>query len=424
MSTITATATITDAWRARLVLLALAGLACASPARAEQVDGYLGLLMASGRPAGMAGAYVGLGEGIVGEPTNPAAVAQRYHRLGRGWDWDGTITWYLPSTSDLSGVDLDNNGWNDGGLSGFGNLMGGISGQYGRFGAGLVFRTLLFDQGRPDLTTQRVGLSSASLSFGWSGWRDALVLGAGLASQLGSYQLLSPGGTTVQQEASYAALTWRLGALWRPRGAWWRLGASLQTGKTSGVSSVTGSLPAGAPTAFDFPWQLSLGASAWLGPNARRFNEPPPISLAEHPEWGPGPAWETSAHAPVIVSLQLDLVGRSPHAISLTSALSGGATPSGQHLSLVPRAGAEWDTLPDHFRIRGGTYLEPSRTGAAPRLHGTFGLELRVPFWPWDLELAGGVDAADRFHNFSISIGFWSNFAPAPPPVAGAVPAG
>ncbi len=414
--------------RLRVLVAGLLALAAgvASPSRAEAVpvDGYVGLLMAGGRPAGMAGAYVGLGEGIAGEPFNPAAVAQRYHRLERRWDWDGTITWYVPSARDLTGVDLDNDGWNDGGLDGFANLTGGLSGQVGRFGAGLVLQALHFDQGRVDRSTQRVGLSTATLSLGWSGWRDALVIGGGLAVRVGTYEVVPPGGSGAQQLASYEAVTWRMGALLRPRGERWRLGVALQTGKTTGVSKVTGAVPAGAPTAFDFPWQLSVGLSAWVGPNAARFNEPAPVSLAEHPEWGPGPGWEPSARAPLVLSLQLDVIGPSPGAISLTSALTGGAVPSGRRASLVPRAGAEWDAVPDRFRVRGGSYLEGSRTGAPPRLHATLGLELRVPFWPWDLQLSGGVDLADRFQDFSISIGFWNDLTPAPPPVAIPPPVG
>jgi hypothetical protein len=406
--------------RATFLLLAMLAGAAPPPARGATVDGYLGLLMASGRPAGLAGAYVGLAEGIVGEPFNPAAVAQRDRRLQRGWDWDGALTWYVPSKGDLATVDLNNDGRNERGLSGFGNLMGGLSWQWGRFGAGLVLRSLLFSRQAPDLSTRQVGLTDATLSFAWSGWRDSLVLGAGLAGRSGNYQWVPPGATTAQQLASYGVASFRMGGLWRPRGEAWRLGASLQTGRGVGVTDVVGAVPPGSPDAFEFPWLLSLGGSCWLGPNARRFNEPPLVALAGHPEWGDGPAWEPSAWAPLLLTAQLDLVGRSPGAMSLLSPLDGAAVASGRNLSLVPRAGAEWDWLPDRFRIRGGFYLEPSRTGSTPRSHGTVGLELRVPFWPWDLQLAAGADLANRFHNTSLSVGFWSDLTPPPPRLASA----
>ena len=387
-------------------------------ARGQAIDGYLGLLMAGGRPAGLAGAYVGLGEGIVGEPTNPAAVGQRNRRLERGWDWDGTVTWYFPSASDLSHTDVGNDGQSDGGLSGFGNLMVGLSGQYGRFGAGMMVQALNFDQLTPSLATQRVGFSTTTLSLAWSAWRDQLVVGAGFANRVGTFQWIPPGGVNAEREASYGALTYRLGALWRPRGEAWRLGVALQSGKVTGITEVVGSLPAGAPTSFEFPWILSVGGSCWIGHNARRYNEPSPVALAEHPEWGPGPAWDPGDGAPLLLTAQLDVVGASPGAVSLTSALDGTSTPSGAKASLVPRAGAEWEWFPDRFRVRGGLYVEPSRTGNSPRPHGTAGLELRVPFWPWDLQLAGGADVARGFFNYSISVGLWSSLAPPPPTAA------
>jgi hypothetical protein len=65
------------------------------------------------------------------------------------------------------------------------------------------------------------------------------------------------------------------------------------------------------------------------------------------------------------------------------------------------------------LRVRGGAYLEPSRTGAGYRLHGTFGLEVRVPCWPWDLQVALAADAARMYTNASFSVGFWSDLGPA-----------
>ena len=105
------------------------------------------------------------------------------------------------------------------------------------------------------------------------------------------------------------------------------------------------------------------------------------------------------------------------------------ATPSapGERASLAIRGGVEWEAWPDVLRVRGGTYFEPSRTGGAYRPHGTFGLDVRVPFWPWDLQVALAGDVARMYTNASLSIGFWSDLGPsrvgAPPPplhVAGA----
>jgi hypothetical protein len=124
----------------------------------------------------------------------------------------------------------------------------------------------------------------------------------------------------------------------------------------------------------------------------------------------------------VLVSGQLDVIGPVRNAVSIESALlSGDAIPSGRDASFAIRGGAEWEGWPDVLRVRGGTYLEPSRTGAGYRLHGTFGLEVRVPFWPWDLQVALAADAARMYTNSSFSVGFWSDLGPSrtsiPPPL-------
>jgi hypothetical protein len=65
--------------------------------------------------------------------------------------------------------------------------------------------------------------------------------------------------------------------------------------------------------------------------------------------------------------------------------------------------------------VRGGTYLEPSRTGGSARQHATFGAEVRLPFWWRDLQLGFAGDLAPRFQNVSLSLGFWSRLGPRPP---------
>jgi hypothetical protein len=119
----------------------------------------------------------------------------------------------------------------------------------------------------------------------------------------------------------------------------------------------------------------------------------------------------------VLVSAQLDVVGPAPRAVAIESALvgTGEAPSSGRRASLAPRLGAEWEPLPARARVRGGGYLEPSRTGAPPRPHATFGVEARVPFPVRDLQVGLSGDWAARFENVSLSVGFWSNVAPAPP---------
>jgi hypothetical protein len=47
-----------------------------------------------------------------------------------------------------------------------------------------------------------------------------------------------------------------------------------------------------------------------------------------------------------------------------------------------PRLGLEGGLIPEWLEVRAGTYLEPTRFEASnPRLHGTFGLDVRLFKW-------------------------------------------
>jgi hypothetical protein len=407
--------------RPGLALLLAAPLAAGAQSFTPPVDAFTGPVVSGGRVVGLGGAYVGVGEGVVGVTVNPAAVAQRDARLDRPWNVDGVLTWFLPQGADLARLDLDNDGAPDGGLTGAGNLLAGGGGQVGRLGAAVVARLWLMETDAAG-STLRLGSENVSVALGWSGWRDALVVGGSVTAVVGALEWLPPGAETPSHRAEYRRAVLRGGLLWRPRGLPFRLGLAAAGGARAGPSEDAATFPAPVPEAFLFPWSVSVGAAFWLGPNARRVNEPPPVALALHPDWGAGPPWEESARSPVLISVQLDLIGPAPGAAGMASALGATPVPSGQQASLVPRAGAEWEPLPRWIRVRGGGYLEPSRTGGAARLHGALGMEGRIPFWPWDLQLGFTADVAPRYQNVSLSLGFWSDLAP-PRPVALPAPA-
>ncbi|BDG05412.1 hypothetical protein [Anaeromyxobacter oryzae] len=404
----------------RRLALALAVALLARPRTAaaqfdgtQALDTYGGPTITNGRVVGLAGAYAGVAEGLAGVPSNPAAVAHRRRHLDRPWDLDGVLTWYLPPPGDVAGQDLDNDGRLDGGLAARSSaeLGGGL--QAGRLGAGILARgwstTAVHADGR------RVQLDTADtwVALGWSGWQDSLVLGAAATTGRGTLTALAATGV-VDARLRYSCERLRLGALWRPRGLPFRLGLAYDPGARARPDTDRAAFPVRTPAALVYPWSVSAGASAWLGANARRYNEPPPIALAVHPEWGEGPDWEPAARRPVLVTAQVDVIGPVANAVGLESTLVDGAPAlaSGRRPSLALRAGAEWEILPDWIRVRGGSYVEPSRTGAAPRWHGTFGVEQRIPCWPWDVQLALGGDVASRYRNVALSLGWWSDLGP------------
>ncbi len=406
--------------RTPIALALAAALLAPAAARAGPYDGqpldtYWGPLLGDGRVVGMGGAFVGVAEGLGGAPVNPASVAQRRGDLDRTWDGGFSFTYFVPPPGEVAHLDSGNDGRPDAGLSGIENLQLGVSGQAGRLGAGILGRAWAVQVIRPGTGEISVSTSEVALSVGWSGLADSLVAGVGLTATAGETWLTTSSGA--RESLKFAAGAIRLGALWRPRGLPFRVGASFDPGGRARPTQPREGFPVTTPSSFAFPWIASAGASAWIGPNAARYNEPPALALALHPDWGEGPPYQEGARAPVLVSAQLDVIGPTPGAVGIDAAFSAGeAVPSGRRPSLVPRAGAEWEAVQRWMRIRGGSYLEPSRTGTtSPRAHATFGMEGRIPFWPWDLQLALTGDVASRYRNVAMSIGFWSDYGPARP---------
>lgn len=98
--------------------------------------------------------------------------------------------------------------------------------------------------------------------------------------------------------------------------------------------------------------------------------------------------------------------------------LAGELQPSGRTVAVSYRMGADYEWKPGWFRIRGGTYWEPSRFKDAEknhvegRLHLTVGFDVRIwSFEFWDdrhrLRLSLTGDGAERYGNAALSIGFW-----------------
>jgi hypothetical protein len=86
---------------------------------------------------------------------------------------------------------------------------------------------------------------------------------------------------------------------------------------------------------------------------------------------------------------------------------------SGRHVVVSPRLGAELELIPGWLRVRAGTYWEPARFDAVSgRLHGTTGFDLRLFEVPvgrrvYRPHLSLVIDAAPRYGNLGVSIGFW-----------------
>lgn len=118
----------------------------------------------------------------------------------------------------------------------------------------------------------------------------------------------------------------------------------------------------------------------------------------------------------VLLTASLVISGSVRDAVGVESFLDQTVNRSGGEVVYSPRFGVETEVWEDVLRLRGGSYLEPSRFATSrARLHGTAGADLRLfrwnvfGLWPDDFVwyLRGSLDAAPRYFSYGISIGGW-----------------
>jgi hypothetical protein len=89
---------------------------------------------------------------------------------------------------------------------------------------------------------------------------------------------------------------------------------------------------------------------------------------------------------------------------------------SGEKVTVSPRIGFETEVWPTRMKLRGGTYLEPTRFAASsPRVHGTLGFDISLfkwdvfGVWPDDYrwQVTAAIDLASHYGAFSFGIGGW-----------------
>ena len=120
----------------------------------------------------------------------------------------------------------------------------------------------------------------------------------------------------------------------------------------------------------------------------------------------------------VLLSASVLITGPVRNAVGVESFLQRRVNRSGEQVSLSPRLGVESEVIPHWLRLRGGSYLEPTRfqtSSAAARLHGTFGLDVRL--FPWTVfglfeegtswRAGGVVDGSQRYLGWGATIGVW-----------------
>jgi len=346
---------------------------------------------------GIAGAYTAIADGILGTAYNPAAWSSRTAYSEGSWDYDWTLGW---SNVDLDATDLDNSGANPAGLDGLMLVEAGALLQVGRFGGGLVLRTFNYQFVNP-VSDRPVELAVMRNGLGFGGH----ILGGDLA--IGVTAFLASMVLTVEEvgEAHFDGGALELGMLYRPHMRPFRIGMSFRKRISAALAEDTtvGAVADEAgvlrldgiplPANVVFPAELKAGFVYVLGD--RQLNRRP-----SDPVYRP-------TRRSMLVASDLTYIGLGEAGLGVDGWIDGVEQPTLGKGVLSLRLGFEWEVLPFRLRLRGGTYTEASRFDTEyDRLHATAGAALRANLI-WDWSLSVGVDVAERYLSWGLSLGFW-----------------
>lgn len=427
------------------------------------IDVFTGSTFSSGRVIGLAGAYAPLASGIDGVPWNTSSYATRELWDTSWFGWELSLGLVLPGA--YNGTDLDNNGDRTANYNSLLFLSGGLRFQFGNLGLGVLQRVQTFSLS-VNGSIADVSLQLTNVGLGHAFLDGQLVVGAGF--RVATFDIDQRSGA---QLVEFSGLGAEAGVMLGLDGKPWRLGASVRTPVSSPItndSSTTlnadGQRVAGnfiLPTEVHVPWELETGFAFQFGarPLNRRWINPHNVEadarrqlerrrqerIARVPEerrdarfWQRERARYTGEEAMllrrlearelarskearllsreyVLVSADLLLTGASPNAIGLEAFLAQHQQRAGAGVSPTFRLGAETEPWPNRFKIRVGTYIEPSRFAESTfRGHATFGFDLRLFDWTlfgildeFSVRISGSADIAPRYLDWGIAIGFW-----------------
>lgn len=119
--------------------------------------------------------------------------------------------------------------------------------------------------------------------------------------------------------------------------------------------------------------------------------------------------YESRPRRYVLVSVDVLVQGPTPDGVGVDAFLLQERRERGTRWHGGFRLGVEGEPLHDRLKVRAGTYLEPGRyVGVRPRLHGTFGFDVRL-FEVFGLDLKAGftIDGARHYVNWGLGVGVW-----------------
>lgn len=354
------------------------------------IDLYDGVALGDLAMTGMGGAGAAHVIGTAGVLLNPSAIAVRPTTDNDPWSLD----YHLDFLTATFSTDYDNNGEvSSGGAS---LLTGGLGGRYHdwAFAATATAQTTPIGDDSGDLRAQtlRARLVLAK-------WLPSYDLAIGGGVQTAQFRIES--GNSDDPLFSIAGATVTAGATWKPRDQRFRIAASFDGPIDGGEVDAESCDPENCngyilPDHVRSPWRVVAGGAYRVAPTA----------------WNQqvlGPWRDEQA-----LTLALDVVmsGATSNGFGLEAFGRQELQRSGRHSAFSVRGGANFEWLPGRLRVRAGSYWEPARfEDTTGRLHGTFGIDVRVlAFHLWGprrgrLSLTG--DMASRYRNVGVSIGLW-----------------
>lgn len=355
-----------------------------------QIDVTRTVTTGSTRKIALGGAYAGVAEGNAALPDNPAAVAYRARAFMRPLELDMVL-----STLAIEDNDSDNSG-TESLVYGNSSLVDlGLMAQYENWGIGFVSQMAVFESDNLP-QNQEAQFRSGTLAGGYTTDDRSVAFGFSL----------NPVGARVHPKDNYDPRSFQLkgmgygaGILVHPHRGAWRFGAAYSSGVSSDenlVSSGTGPVKVGnliVPEGVLEADQFSFGVAH---------------------EWNHFLGWR--GH-PGLASGDVRLFGQSPSNAQGSGAfVSQTSRPIGQKTIATIHGGAELELVPNRFRLRVGTYHEPSRyEGGSARQHLTGGFEVRlfpIPFVTREASFSYAVDTASRYETHSFSLWLWAATIP------------
>lgn len=348
------------------------------------IDLYDGVALGNSATVAMGGASAANAFGTSGTLVNPSASAVRRTTDTDTWSWDYHLDYLNASLS----ADYDNNGQVTSG-SGLAALTLGLGGRWHDWGIALTGSTQNAPVDMLTGTTSRIELAVAKWIPQW----DTAI---GVASTIAEFSVQSATPLFTIQGAGVEA-----GATWVPRRENFRVGAAV-TSRIIGGNVTAENCDPNNCEGFILPDEVEAGWRVVAGGAYRWAPEP----------WNQLVGGTFRDERAVTVVSDLVITGSVPDAYGLEAFGQHELQRSGKNASYSLRGGVEYEWLPGRLRVRGGSYWEPGRfEGVSGRLHGTFGIEVRVfEVNVWGrrrgrITLTG--DVAERYRNVGVSIGFW-----------------